>query len=344
MNNKKILIIQTAFLGDVVLALPMVQTLKKHLPDAMIDFLCIPGTEGVLANHPDISKVIPYDKKGGDKLDKFIEILSEIREEEFDIVICPHRYTRSAILTYYSESKVRIGFDENSLAFLLTNKVRYIKDKHEIYRNLDLAKGIPGIEYDEGKVSLKPQLYPSEEDIKTVNHLVNRSNLIAFAPCSKWFTKQLTTEKSAEIARKLLLDGYNVVLIGGEDDIDYCMELESRLNDDSLLNLCGKTTALQSYLVISRSKALVSVDSAAQHLGAASDIPIILIYGSTNISFGFYPLTSKYAIVENDKLECRPCTDHGRDKCPLGHFKCIVDLSADEISKSVEELVKFKTG
>ncbi len=344
MNKKKILIIQTAFLGDVILALPMVQTLKKLLPDAMIDFLCIPGTEGVLANHPDINKVIPYDKKGGDKLDKFIEVLSEIREEEYDIVICPHRYTRSALLTYYSESKVRIGFAENSLAFLLTNKIKYIKDKHEIYRNLELVKAIPGLEYDESKVTLKPCLYPSDEDVKTVNRLVNKSNLITFAPCSKWFTKQLTMDRSAEIARKLMFDGYNVVLIGGAEDMNYCTELEGRIKDDSLNNLCGKTTPLQSYLVIARSKAIITVDSAAQHLGAASDTPIILIYGSTNMSFGFYPLTSRYAIIENDKIECRPCTDHGRDKCPLEHFRCIEDLSANEISKSVQDLVKIKTG
>lgn len=340
MKNKKILIIQTAFLGDVILALPMVQTLKNHLPDAKIDFLCIPRTESVLANHPDINKAIPYDKKGGDKLDKFIEVLSEIREEEYDIVICPHRYTRSALLTYYSESKTRIGFDDNSLAFLLTNKVRYIKDKHEIYRNLDLVKAIPGLEYDESKISHKPKLYPSEEDLHLVSHLVNRSNLITFAPCSRWFTKQLTLDKSTEILRRLLFDGYNIALIGGIDDVEYCRELESRINDESLINLCGKTSVLQSYLVIKRSKALVVVDSGAQHIGGATDTPIVLIYSSTDESFGFYPLTTKYVVIENDKLECRPCTDHGRDKCPLGHFKCIEDLSAEEISEKVEKLIE----
>ncbi len=340
MKNKKILIIQTAFLGDVILALPMVQTIKTHLPDALVDFLCIPSTESVLQNHPAINKVIPYDKKGGDKLDKFIEVLNEIREVEYDIVISPHRFLRSSLLTYYSESKVRIGFEENSLAFLLTNKVKYIKDKHEIYRNLELVKQIPGLEYDENKVSLKPDLYPTAEQKENVKHLlIHKANLISFAPCSKWFTKQLPIAKAAEIAKNLLFRGYNVALVGGEADAEYCREFEKILNDDSLMNLCGKLSPLESYEVMTQSKALITVDSAAQHLGSASGIPIVLIYGSTDISFGFYPLTSKYKIAEIDSLECRPCTDHGRDKCPLGHFKCMVDLSAEKIVGLMESLI-----
>lgn len=339
MKRDKILIIQTAFLGDVILALPMVQTLKAHLPDTKIDFLCIPNTAGVLANHPDINHVIPYDKKGADKIDKFIEILSELREEEYDVVFCPHRYSRSALLTYYSEAKVRIGFEINSLSFLLTNKVKYIRERHEIYRNLDLVKALPGLEYDESKVSLKPRLYPGKEDIDTVDHLlgIKRSNLITLAPCSRWFTKQLTKDKSIEIVHKLLFEGYNIALIGGNEDTVYCNELENEFKDDSLINLAGKLSPLQSYEVIKRSKALITVDSAAQHLGAASDTPVLLIYGSTDISFGFYPLTSKYKIIENNTLDCRPCTDHGRDSCPKKHFKCIIDLSAEEIAEHVKQ-------
>ncbi len=96
---------------------------------------------------------------------------------------------------------------------------------------------------------------------------------------------------------------------------------------------------MESYEVITHSKALITVDSAAQHLGAASGIPIVLIYRSTDISFGFYPLTSKYKIAEIDSLECRPCTDHGRDKCPLGHFRCMVDLDAERIVGLMEEMI-----
>jgi heptosyltransferase-2 len=341
MKTDKILIIQTAFLGDVILALPMVQTLKAHLPDSKIDFLCIPNTRPVLMNHPDLNRVIPYDKKGGDVIDKFIEVLAEIREEEYDVVICPHRYSRSALLTYYSEAKLRIGFETSSLSFLLTNKVKYVKDSHEINRNLDLLRALPGLQYDESKVTLKPRLYPNNDDIELVNHFLGlkRSNLVTLAPCSRWFTKQLTIDKSKEIVHELLFNGHNIALIGGNDDAVYCNKLVNELNDQSIINLAGKLTPLQSYEVIRMSKALITVDSASQHLGAASDTPVILIYGSTDISFGFYPLTSKHKIIENNTLDCRPCTDHGRDSCPKQHFKCIADLNAGEIADEVKGLM-----
>lgn len=339
-KKDKILIIQTAFLGDVILALPLAQTLKQHLPESRIDFLCIPNTASVLANHPDINMVIPYDKKGGDKYDKFIEVLNEIREVEYDAVVSPHRSFRSALLTYYSEAKTRVGFDRNSLSFMLTNKVKYVQDRHEIVRNNELARALLGNEYDEKKVSLKPLLYPSGEDKQTVNHLLlHKANLVTYAPCSRWFTKQATINKSKEILHKLTFSGYNVALIGGSEDTEYCRMLEKEMNDPAIMNLCGKFTPLQSYYVITQSKALITVDSAAQHLGAASNTPIILIYGSTNMSFGFYPLISRYKIIENSNLDCRPCTNHGRDKCPKNHFKCIEDLSAEIILKEMEQII-----
>ena len=340
MKNNKILIIQTAFLGDVILALPVAQTIKSHLPDSKVDFLCIPSTKEVLENHPDINTVIPYDKKGGDKLDKFIEVLSEIRETEYDIVISPHRYLRSALLTYYSEAKTRIGFNRNSLSFLLTGKVKYEYNTHEIYRNLELVKAIPGLKYDESKASLQPRLYPSVNDIEKVNHLFNRSNLVCFAPCSRWFTKQLPADKAKEIVHGVIMKGYNAVLIGGKDDMNYCSELEKSVNDNSLVNICGKTTALQSYEVINRSKVLITADSGAQHLGAASQTPVALIYGSTDRRFGFYPLSKDSIIIENNSLTCRPCTDHGRDKCPKKHFKCMTELKAGDIVNLAEGIMK----
>ncbi len=342
-TKKKILIIQTSFLGDVILALPMVQTLNNLAPDSLIDFLCIPLTANVLENHHMINDVIRYDKKGKNKLGKLFEIISEIKKREYDIIICPHRSFRSALITYFSKAPVRIGFDSNSMSFLLTAKVPYAKESHEIQRNLDLIGAIPGIEADDSKISAKAEFFPSPKDVKLVDTLLARAaneKLVALAPCSKWFTKQLTKEKTVEIVKAFFEKGFWVVLIGGAEDFNYCREVERELESDKLINLCGRLSPLQSYLAISKSKVLITVDSAAQHLGGASDVPIVLIYGSTNKSFGFYPLTSRYEIIENTELTCRPCTDHGRAKCPLGHFKCMVDLNAGKIVEAAEDLRK----
>src|SRR5438105_2095626 len=154
----------------------MAQTLKNLLPDSEIDFLCIPNTASVLENNPAINNILKFDKKSKDKLDKLFNITSDIRENHYDIVLCPHRSLRSAVITYYSKADVRIGFDRNSLSFLLTHKISYDKSAHEIQRNLDLISAIPGLELDETKLSDKPKLYPTGKDIKIVETLLNSSD------------------------------------------------------------------------------------------------------------------------------------------------------------------------
>ena len=329
-------------MGDVILALPMVQALKKFIPESEIDFICIPSTANVLENHRAINKVIQYDKKGDGKVGKLNDIIRQVKNEHYDIVLSPHRSFRSALITYCSKAQVRIGFDINSLSFLLTHKVPYVKQKHEILRNLNLLGAIDGFDIIDSKSSLKAELHPSEIDTKLMESLRSQAGpgkLITIAPCSRWFTKQLTISKTTEIIKALHEKGYTVLMLGGPDDFFYCREVRNIVNNrEKLINMCARLTPLQSYLIIKKSDALISVDSAAQHLGGASDTPIVLIYGSTNKSFGFYPLTSKYTIIENTELTCRPCTDHGREKCPLGHFKCIEDLS---VNKIIEEAEKF---
>jgi heptosyltransferase-2 len=338
----KILVIQTAYLGDVVLTIPVVQSLHKLMPDAFIDFLCIPSTANVLKNNLLIRNVIQYDKRHTG-LSGLIKIISKIRKERYNIVICPHRSFRSALLTYCSYAKIKIGFDRNALSFLLTRKVKYDRNSHEIQRNLELVKNIPAIRFKDEANTLRPELFPSEHDILFVDKLLeplSSSPIITFAPCSKWFTKQLPLKKSVEIISSLAVNGYKVILIGGADDIPYCKNIEKEIPENSLFNLCGRLTPLQSTVVIGKSSCLVSVDSASAHLCASTNTPVVQMYGSTVPSFGFYPLTSKNVIIEDKSLSCRPCTDHGRDHCPLKHFKCMEELNANEIAQAAAGLMK----
>lgn len=155
------MIIQTAYLGDVILTVPIVQSLKKLLPDSFIDFLCIPSTANVLENNIHIRNVIRYDKRHTG-VSGLLRMMSRLRKERYDIVICPHRSFRSALLTYCSYAKVRIGFNRNSLSFLLSRKVNYDRNSHEIQRNLELVKNIPGIRFTDEANTLRPELTPSD--------------------------------------------------------------------------------------------------------------------------------------------------------------------------------------
>lgn len=345
--NPKILVIQTAFLGDVILTLPVVQNIKQFIEGAEVDFMCIPETAEVLKNNAFIRELFVYDKRGKGKISGLFEIISKVREKNYDIIICPHRSLRSALITHLSGAKLRIGFDKNSLSNLLTNRVVYNREFHEIERNLDLVRAIPQIRFNEENKRLRPELFPSEEDRKYVDQLFftlhsNHSthSTISFAPCSKWLTKQLPENKSVEIIEGLISRRFNVILIGGGYDAAYCSKLEKKISSQNLLNFCGKLTPLQSKTAVENSRCLISADSAAAHIGASAGTPIIQIYGSTVPAFGFYPLTSRNVIIENSFLTCRPCTNHGRETCPLKHFKCMEELEVKKILEAVEKLVK----
>ena len=341
-SNPKILIIQTAYLGDVILTLPVVQNIKKQMPGAEIDFLCIPQTEAVLRNNPYIRELVIYDKRGKKKISGLRKIISRVRNSRYNIIISPHRSFRSALITHFSGSDILIGFDINSMSGMLTYRVRYIKNTHEILRNLELVKVIPGIKLTADNQILKPELFPSKDDIEIVDNFIDPSfnPFIALAPCSKWFTKQMSERKTVEVINSLIKSAYKVILIGGSDDAQYCKKIENDVNNPKLLNLCGKLTPLQSKAVIEKSVCVVSVDSAAAHLGASTGTPVVQVYGSTVPAFGFYPLTSRNIIIENDMLDCRPCTDHGRNSCPLKHFNCIEELDVNKIIESVGKLAE----
>jgi heptosyltransferase-2 len=325
----------------------MVQSLKKIIPDCTIDYMCIPATANVLQNNPHIRNIIIYDKKSGNKLTKLKRIISTVRSEKYDMVICPHRSFRSALITYYSRAKIRIGFNKNSLSFLLTQKAVYNKNEHEIKRNLSLINNIPGIKPQNSDLILKPELFPTSDDKDIVNSLLKSAQpqpvnkLLSFAPCSKWFTKKIPENKSAEIINSLISSDYSVAIIGGKDDEDYCNSVMNQIkNKSKLINFAGKLTPVQSSFVIQKSSILITVDSAAAHLGASTDTPVVMIYGSTVPAFGFYPLTSKNIIIENNSLDCRPCTNHGRASCPKKHFKCMKEINIEQTKNSIELLIK----
>lgn len=172
LNWKRILIIQTAFIGDVVLALPLLQVLRKNFPSAKIDFMLIPRTAELLKNHPDVNDVIIFDKKGKDKgLMGIIKMVKLVSQRNYDAVFIPHRHFRSAIIPFLAGIKIRVGFDKSVFKFLYTHVVKY-KQIHEIERNLSLLEPF-GIKF---QVKELPNLYPSEYERDYIDRFI--SNVI----------------------------------------------------------------------------------------------------------------------------------------------------------------------
>lgn len=313
---KKFLIIQTAFIGDVVLATSVIEKLHQFYPESSIDFLLRRGNESLLDNHPYLNKVLVWDKKEG-KYNNLKQINKQVQAVKYDVLINLQRFASTGFITAFSKAKVTIGFKKNPLSFAFghTFKHKIGNGIHEIDRNQSLIAALTD------KISAKPKLYPSKEDEKNVVKF-QVSKYVCLAPISVWFTKQLPKEKWVELIDNKLEKDVKVYLIGGSDDFDACEEIK-RTTKNEVINLAGQLSLLESAALMKKATMNYVNDSAPLHIASAMNAPVTAFFCSTLPSYGFGPLSDNATIVEvKEKLKCRPCGLHGKKDCPKGHFKC----------------------
>jgi len=325
MQIKKILIIQTAFLGDVILATPIIEKLKRYYPDAKIDFMLRKGNEGLLRGHPKINEVIIWDKRKA-KYNGLAKLSRKVRRNKYDLLVNLQRFASSGIITSSSRAKIRIGFSKNPFSFTLTHKFPHVIDQttHEVERNLSLIKHLTDDTFQ------KPVLYPTEQDLHDVERY--KSNpYFCIAPASVWFTKEFPEEKWVELIDQLNPDR-NVFLMGGPSDIELCQKIKHESIHSNITVLAGELNFLQSAALMKEARMNYVNDSAPLHLASAVNAPVTAIFCSTIPEFGFGPLSDNSRVVQTkEKLECRPCGLHGKKACPKKHFKCAytIDVAND---------------
>ncbi|MCC7332174.1 MAG: glycosyltransferase family 9 protein [Flavobacteriales bacterium] len=316
----KILIIQTAFIGDVILATAVVEKLYQYYSEAEIDFLVRKGNESILENHPKLNSVICWDKKG-DKYGNLKAITKNIHKSGYDVVVNLQRFSSSGLITVLSGAPIKIGFKKNPLSFLFTHKYPHKigNGMHEVDRNQKLIESLTD------SVSATPKLYPTNSDYEVVQQYKSKK-YICLAPASVWFTKQLPLEKWVEIVGKAN-DDFAVYLLGSSSDVELCDEILKKSKNKNVVNLTAKLSLLQSAALMQNAEMNYVNDSAPLHIASAMNAPVTAFFCSTLPDFGFGPLSVKSAVVEiNYQLSCRPCGLHGKKLCPEGHFKCGNDI------------------
>lgn len=325
---QKFLVIQTAFIGDVVLATALVEKLHQHFPNACIDFLVRKGNEALLKNHPFIGKVLVWNKQQH-KYRNLFSMLSHIRAKKYDIVINVQRFAATGLLTAFSGAKQTIGFDKNPWSFLFTKKIKHVISNesnplHEVERNQLLIESLTD------KEAAKPRLYPSTADYEKVKSLQG-IDYICLAPASVWFTKQFPVEKWISFINKLP-STYKVYLLGAHSDFIICETILSSSKNANVVNLAGKLNFLQSVALQQSAFMNYVNDSAPMHFASSVNAPVTAVYCSTLPSFGFGPLSDKSFIVETkENLPCKPCGLHGLKNCPLKNFKCAYTIADEQL-------------
>jgi heptosyltransferase-2 len=319
---KKILVIQTSFIGDVILATALLEKLHKAFPDAEISFMLRKGNEALLANHPFLKNLFVWDKAR--KWSSFFEILRTVRREKFDLLINLQRFATTGIFTLLSGAKEKRGFAKNPFSLFFDKKFphEYRKNWHETDRNQMLIVDLTDTKAD------KPRLYPSENDFQSVAEL-KTEKYICFAPTSVWYTKQLPAEKWVELAEKLNFEG-KIYLLGAKSDFEACQSIARKCGNAVVL--AGKLNLLQSAALMRDAEMNYVNDSSPMHLASAVNANTAAFFCSTVPDFGFFPLSDVSFVLQYEKpLPCRPCNLHGKKSCPEGHFLCGKGISFEAV-------------
>lgn len=340
------LVVQTSFLGDVVLTTPLIAELAKR---SEVDVLTtLPGAQ-VLANNPAIRNILVYEKRDGDRgLAGFIRTVSRVRRtglhgsrsasagragasnSSYNAAYMAQGSLRSAMLAFAAGAKERIGFDTAAGSRLYTTRVRFNPERHHAERLWWLS--MSDCADPPHQEQLRPRIYPGDDERRAADKLLSEGGVtgpyIALAPGSAWGTKRWPFYP--ELAT-LLDERFAVLVVGGNEDVSTGETVVAQLPPGRVVNACGKLSLLGSAEIIGRAAAIVANDSASQHFASAMGTPTVTVYGPTSPAFGFGPLAPRSATAGLSGLPCRPCHRHGPARCPLGHWRCMRELSSRQV-------------
>lgn len=316
---KNILVIQTAFIGDVILATPVISELERIFPATNIDILVKKGTESLVENNPKINTVYSLNKSEG-KWKNIFRLIKTFRNTKYDLVINLHRFASSGIIAGLSGSKKILGYKKNPFSFLYHEKFEHQigNGTHEVTRNLKL------IEQFGAKNLVRPELYPTPSQFERVEEY-KKTKYVCIAPASVWFTKQFPIDKWIELINKLDTET-TVYVLGAPGDKKLADEIIEKVNHSAIKNLAGELSLLESAALIKDASHNYVNDSGPLHICSSMNAPVTAFFCSTVPEFGFGPLSEESNILQVKDLPCRPCGLHGHKDCPKGHFKCGFDI------------------
>lgn len=325
------LVIQTAFLGDVVLATGLLDALAaRHGP---VDVVTTPAARPLVETHPAVRRAIAYDKRRLDRgLSGLLRLARMLRREGYARAVLPHRSLRSAAIARLAGIPERIGFAGGPASWSYTRVVEAPAGVHDAERQLALAAdGVDARSGGRARVSLG---LTGEDRLAADRWLTERGitgDFTALAPGSIWGTKRW----GGYVQLAARLQG-PVVVLGGPDDLPLAREVAAAAGERGH-SAAGALPLRVSAALLERARVLVTNDSAPLHLAGAVGTRTVAIFGPTVPAFGFGPRGARDRIIEIRGLECRPCSHHGPETCPLGHHKCMQMIAVGTVLEAVDE-------
>lgn len=337
----RILVLQTAFLGDAVLTTPLFATIKKNIPDAVISCIIRPEWKPVLEHSKHVDELLCFDKRGKDSGPAgTLRFALELRKKKYDVALCPHPSFRSGLILRVANIPKRIGFDDAAGHMFFNHLVKRNEKQHEVQKVLSLCSLI-GIDPENWVETLHVSPDPTIDVDALVGPLGIGSDevVVGVHPGSVWGTKRWIPEKFAKVCRVVAKQGFKVVVFGTKQERQLVKEVVSNAEHQAVIPCFGLSLNELISVYDKKVGVYISNDSGPMHIACALGKPVVAIFGSTVPEQGYAPVSEMSAVAQVDRLKCRPCGPHGHDQCPEGHFDCMKKLEPHTVLLALRVLM-----
>jgi heptosyltransferase-2 len=342
-----LLILQTSFLGDTVLTLPLISEVRRRFPVRRLSLLCQPMCGELLQDHPAIDEIIIDDKKRADRgIGGLNRKAQELAAKGFTIALAPHKSLRSALMLYRAGIPRRVGFAQSRGWFLFHQRVQRRPARHDVERNLSLLEAF-GVEPRDCEraidLPVSPAIQAEVEEKFLALGISARAPIIGVNTGSVWPTKRWSVQGFAQLIGRLKQQvDCQIILFGGAEDARVVDAVLARCGA-AAISLVGRISLRELPAALRRCHVFVTNDSGPMHIAVAQRVPTVAVFCATTRELGFFPYT-KHAIVVEKNLSCRPCTSHGGRRCPLGTGACIQLIEPEAVFAAVQKLLSVKPG
>jgi heptosyltransferase-2 len=339
----RILVLRYSSLGDVALTNPVLDLLHKNYPHAEILYATKEQFAPAVSAHPAVTQTA-FLRGGG--FFNFWEHLSQLRAFQPDLVVDLHDSLRTRLFRpFFSNARILVYDKEAVYRRLLVQKLKSEPSLHTINKYLKVLAPLeiemPAQVHFE--VSIAPEMQTFLRGFLELRKIGSAQQVVGLGPGSIWATKQWMPDHYAELASRLVRDDKALLFwFGSPDEKELIESIQAQMSVDPAdrgIDLSGGFSLEQSIALLGRCDLFIGNDSGLMHLASGRGIRTVVIYGSTTTSLGFEPW-GPHTVVENSALTCRPCDVHGKSECPLGHFKCMKELSVDLVEGAVKRSIR----
>ncbi len=340
MIKKTQVVIQTAFIGDVFLSILFFNHLRKIYPDDHIILVCKKGVADFFLQDGLVNQLVEIEKGNRQSYKTALDHIK--RQHVVQNVFCLHKSLRSALFSFKIKAENRFGFKVGIGSLFFSKSVTYPKAWPDPIRQLSLLQLVDA-ELDQllkskdwTYLNQMNQAIPDQFQFKNKAQTTPKikSKKVAIFPGSVWATKKWTEEGFSKVAKYLCDQNYKVFLMGGADERDIAERIHQIEPRTQII--AGQKQITESIEILKSCDFIVGNDSSSSHMAASVGTPVLSLFGPTTLDLGFRPWINNSAVVENISLDCRPCGKHGHKKCPLGHHKCMKDISAETVIAAIK--------